>query len=100
MTSIDFAYNLRYVMIRVGGALWGLFTYLDHEREVARNAADQEKHDEATRTVEARQPFLKKQLDLYFEAAQTTGKLVTLAPDAEEWKELERRFWELYWSEL
>jgi hypothetical protein len=86
------------VLTVVVGALWGLYTYLAHEREVAQSNTSQERR--ATRNVEARKPFLEKQLALYFEAAQVLGKMVTITPDAGEWPGVERRFWELYWSEL
>lgn len=49
---------------------------------------------------EAQQPFLKKQLELYFETAEVIGKLVTLDQTQSEWKVAETRYWALYWSEL
>lgn len=88
------------VLTVVGGALWGLYTYLDHQKEAQRLLAIEVRKDAITRTVEARKPFLEKQLALYFETAQVAGKIVTLTPTDDEWKGVERRFWELYWSEL
>ncbi|HEX6829930.1 MAG TPA: hypothetical protein VF090_00105 [Methyloceanibacter sp.] len=84
----------------VGGALWGLYAYFDNQREAQEAAARQAEHDGQSRLIEAQRPFLVKQLDLYFETAQIAGKLVSLDPASEEWRESERRYWALYWSEL
>jgi hypothetical protein len=88
------------VLTVVGGALWGLFTYVDHQKEMAGQAAQQENKQTAARLLEAQRPFLEKQLALYFETAQVAGKLVTLKPGSTEWDNNETRFWQLYWSEL
>ena len=88
------------VLTVVIGALWGLYTYLSHETEAAQTLTLQAQKDAKTREIESRRPFLKKQLALYFETAVVIGKMVTITPDVEEWSGVERRFWELYWSEL
>ena len=88
------------VLTVVVGALWGLYTFIDHQKEVAREADRQQSQQAATRLLEAQKPFLEKQLALYFEAAQVVGKLVTLKPGDTEWGSNENRFWQLYWSEL
>ncbi|TWB93209.1 hypothetical protein FBZ93_111248 [Bradyrhizobium macuxiense] len=89
------------VLTVVGGAIWALTTFLAHERDTARDLAQQVDKEAKTRAIEARQPFLKKQLSLYYEAASVAGKLVSLSsPNEPEWHDSERRFWELYWSEL
>lgn len=88
------------VLTVVVGSLWALYTYLAHQQEVQSAAAVQAQKEAATRLIEARKPFLEKQLALYFETAQITGKLATITPDTGEWEGVERRFWELYWSEL
>jgi hypothetical protein len=88
------------VLTVVVGALWGLYTFIDHQKEVAREADRQQSQQAATRLLEAQKPFLEKQLALYFEAAQVVGKLVTLKPGDTEWGNNENRFWQLYWSEL
>jgi hypothetical protein len=66
----------------VGAALWALFQFI------------------ATRRLQARQPFLTKQLELYFRAASVVGQFAILKPENEEWRKNEEIFWELYWSEL
>lgn len=88
------------VLTVVGGALWGLYTYLDHQKGAQRDAARQSEQEATTRRIEAQKPFLEKQLALYFEAAQVAGKLTTLKPAEDGWDANERRFWQLYWSEL
>lgn len=65
----------------LGGA-WTIIAYVD------------------TQLLQARQPFLTKQLELYDETLKEVGKLVTLPRDHEEWVKSELRFWQLYWSEL
>ena len=88
------------VLTVVVGALWALYTYLDHQKEVRQEAARQADKDAVTRRIEVQKPFLEKQLALYFEAAQVAGRLVSLKPGVGSWSENENRFWELYWSEL
>ena len=88
------------VLTVVGGALWGLYTYLDHQKDAQRQAAIQAEKDNATRRIEVRKPFLEKQLALYFETAQIAGRLATLTPESKFWPDTEGRFWALYWSEL
>lgn len=46
-----------------------------------------------------REPFLKKQMDLVFEASDTVSTLAN-ATDAESWKKARARFWVLYWGPL
>jgi hypothetical protein len=88
-------------MTAIIGGLWIVFTYLDHQQDAQNAAASRAKQEASTRRIEAQRPFLEKQLSLYFETAQVTGRLVTLSPDDEkEWQRIESRFWSLYWSEL
>jgi hypothetical protein len=88
------------VLTVVAGGLWGLFTYIDHQKEVQRQSTAESERNAATRRIEAQKPFLEKQLALYFEAAQVAGKLVTLDVKSSDWQSAEQRFWALYWSEL
>lgn len=46
-----------------------------------------------------REPFLRKQLDLVFEASETVSRLANLT-DTNEWKKAKDRFWVLYWGPL
>jgi hypothetical protein len=68
--------------ISLVGAAWTLYQYI------------------VTRRIEVRQPFLNKQLELYFKAASVVGNFAKIKPNTEEWKKNESDFWELYWSEL
>ena len=99
------------VLSVVAGALWGLYTYLDHQKtaraetEAARQqqaaaGRAQAERDSRTRLIEAQKPFLDRQLALYFQTAQTVGRLVTEAWPSDDWENDRRRFWQLYWSEL
>lgn len=49
--------------------------------------------------VEARQPFLTRQLELYGEAAKVAARIAT-TDDEKELGEATTRFWQLYWGEL
>jgi hypothetical protein len=46
-----------------------------------------------------RQPFLQKQLELSFQAAETAAKLAT-ETDPAEWEKARTTFWRLYWGPL
>jgi hypothetical protein len=81
------------VLTAVIGGLWGLITYLDNQRRTAEKESQ-------TLLIQAQQPFLQKQLSLYFETSTIVGKLVTEDPHSESWKASDGRFWALYWSEL
>jgi hypothetical protein len=59
----------------VTAAVWALFQYI------------------ATRRLEARQPFLNKQLELYFKAASMVGQFAISKPESEEWTKNENVFW-------
>ena len=88
----------------VAGGLWVAFTYLDHQREAPKQQEEQSIRDNRTRLLEARKPFIDKQLALYIETAQIAGKLVSTltsyAIPEEEWRAASRRFEQLYWTEL
>ncbi len=88
------------VLTAVAGGIWGLFVYIDNEREARLQDLKNAAATNRTRLIEARQPFLQKQLDLYFETAKILGDLVSADPDSDLWHKSERRFWALYWSEL
>lgn len=105
---LDVASKLLPVLVAVGGGLWALFTYIDHAKEVRRSEEAEAKRQEQTRLVEAQKPFLEKQLSLYFEAVQVTGRIVVSFRRFREvalWEDTDlasarARFWQLYWSEL
>jgi hypothetical protein len=46
-----------------------------------------------------REPFLKEQLKLVFEASETVAKLANVT-DPKTWQEARTRFWVLYWGPL
>ena len=74
--------------VAVGGLLWGITSFLITSRMQAE-----------TRQLEARKPFLERQLTLYTKATQNAAILATSSdPDAIE--DARQIFWELYWGEL
>jgi hypothetical protein len=88
------------VATTVGGALWGLWLYIDHKNEVRESEREQHQREARSRLIEGQKPFLELQLRLYFEAAEVTGNLVTETVDSPEWNMALKRFWALYWSKL
>jgi hypothetical protein len=46
-----------------------------------------------------KEPFLRKQLELSFEASDVAARLATES-DPEEWEEARKSFWRLYWGTL
>ena len=99
------------VLTVVGGALWGLFTYLGQAKETAKTQAASEQNlaierkgqserESRTRLIEAQKPFLDKQLALYLETSQVVGRLVAESLYWTNWDTYRQRFEELYWSEL
>jgi hypothetical protein len=74
--------------VAVGSLLWGVTSFLITSRIQAE-----------TRQLEARKPFLERQLTLYTKATQNAAILATSSdPDANE--AARQIFWELYWGEL
>jgi hypothetical protein len=74
----------------VVGGLWVAYIYLRDKRQA-----------EIARSIEARAPFLARQLELYFEAASVAGRLATItARSGAEWQKERARFDELFWTEL
>jgi hypothetical protein len=71
---------------------------LTREMEAEKLAATRQKGVEI-RSVEAKKPFLDRQLALYAEASQVAAKIAT-SMDAKELESSQKRFWELYWGEL
>jgi hypothetical protein len=88
------------VLTAVVGALWGLFVYIDNENSARLQETRNAEAANRARLIEAQQPFLQKQLALYFETAKVLGDIASTHPDSAEWQAAERRFWALFWSEL
>jgi hypothetical protein len=75
-------------LVAVGSLFWGVTTFLITSR-----------HQSETRLLEARKPFLDRQLTLYTEATQTAAILAT-SENPVELEKARRTFWELYWGNL
>ena len=88
-------------MVAAGSAIWIVLTYLRQQKESRRQRLEQAEKDNITRMFEARKPFNDKQLALYSEVAQVTGRLVTSSNyTSPEWTKNVRRFEQLFWTEL
>ena len=70
------------------GFLWGVIQYFATQKALA-----------GTREIEARKPFLERQLKLYTEATQAAATLAT-SRNPLEVAAASDRFWSLYWGEL
>jgi hypothetical protein len=88
--KLDAEKILKYIgaLVTLGGFLWGITSFLITARIEAE-----------TRSLDARKPFLEKQLALYTEATQVVSVLAT-SEDADALAKNRQRFWELYVGEL
>ncbi|HXG23739.1 MAG TPA: hypothetical protein VNJ09_04220 [Chthonomonadales bacterium] len=87
-------------LIMAGVAIATYNSTANQQREsLAASAQRQRESFAATARKERQQPFLQKQLELYFEASQTTAVLAT-SHDKTAWAKAYNRFWELYWGNL
>jgi hypothetical protein len=84
----------------VGGAMWGLYTYIDHHEAEARLQAVQNAKEAKVRVFEASKPFFEKMLAGYAETARLLGTLVTADPSSPRWVEAADRYLELTHGEL
>jgi predicted DNA-binding WGR domain protein len=85
----------------VGSAVWIAYTYFDRQREAHTQQLLQLEKENKTRMLEARKPFNDRQLALYSEVSQVTGRIVTSTNFSNgEWAANVVRFWQLFWTEL
>ncbi len=89
-------------MTAIVGGIWVAYTYLDHQKEARIEQEEQTKRENTARLLEARKPFIDKQLELYLRTAKVAGALVSVNTDIPraEWMKTFREFEELYWTEL
>jgi hypothetical protein len=88
------------IIVVIASGLWVAYTYFTDRARDRDKEIEQSKRDSTVALINAQQPFLKKQLELYFETSRVVAILATAVPDSDEWRASEKRFWELYWSEL
>jgi hypothetical protein len=86
-------------MTAIVGGLWIVFTYLENQKIVEQQRSDQLRQQWRAQLIEARKPFLERQLKVYFDAANAIGKLV-VGMQTPEWDKAHDRFQELYWSDV
>jgi hypothetical protein len=85
----------------LGSALWIAFTYFAHQKEARALQLEQAQKENQTRMLEARKPFVQRQLELYTETSQVAGRVVTLFKIGnQEWESSVKRFYQLFWTEL
>jgi hypothetical protein len=99
------------LLATIGAGLWVVLTYVwqQHDanlKDLQNRVALQEKaitemtETARVRLIEAQKPFLDRQLQLYFDAVATAGKLVTLEHSDPDWQKAKQRYEQLYWAEL
>ena len=59
-----------------------------------------QKREAETRRLQAREPFLRRQLELYAEATRAASRIAHPSGIEKSDAEARQRFWELYWGEL
>jgi hypothetical protein len=88
------------VLTAVVGALWGLYVFMDQQKHIADQANSELQKGHALRLIEARKPFLEKQLAVYFDITHVAGELVAIGdPASKNWDPLKQRFLTLYLAE-
>ncbi len=99
----DFVKVLSIAVIPAFGAMFGVFQYLDGKnRAIVVNFEKLEQDTKAQlRDIrwEAQKPFLRRQMELCFEASAVASTLAT-SNDQKVWTETKSRFYQLYWGEL
>jgi hypothetical protein len=80
------------VLTLVGGALWGLYTYIDHEQKAATLRLAQEEKEGRLRAFEAAKPFFNKMLAGFTESARLIGILRTIDISDPQWNDTEQKF--------
>lgn len=88
------------VLVALAGGIWAVITYIDKQSVARLEEARIAEQEAQTRLLEAQQPFLERQLDLYFETSEVLGRLAMADPGSDVFSTAEDRFWALYWSEL
>jgi len=87
-------------MTAVVGGLWVLFTYVDHQHEIERDAAAHAKQELQARWVEARRPFLERQFQAYLDATMLVGRIQNSNIDKPDWRTYIDSLWRLSFGEL
>jgi len=89
-------------MTAIVGGLWVAFTYLQQQNDARIAQGEQTRKENIARLLQARKPFIDKQLELYVKTAQVAGILVSANTDVkrEDWLKKFREFEQLYWTEL
>lgn len=87
------------LVIAALGFVWGVYQYFQGQKVRAEQVKLDQDREAVQRRIEARRPFLERQLALYTEATNAAATIATSA-DATAVAAAHSRFWELYWGEL
>ena len=87
------------LVIAALGFVWGVYQYFQGQKVRADQVKLDQDREAVQRRIEARRPFLEKQLGLYTEATNAAATIATSA-DTAALAKARTRFWELYWGEL
>jgi hypothetical protein len=98
--TFNFVDNWLKIVVLITSGLWVAYTYFTDRESDRKKEIEQSKRESTVALINAQQPFLTKQLELYFETSRVVAILATAVPGSDEWRAKEKRFWELYWSEL
>jgi hypothetical protein len=99
--TVDLLKALGPTFATLGSAIWIVYKYFEDRREARAQQLAQADRENTTRMFEARKPFNDRQLALYTEVSQVTGRIVTTTDfDSPEWNANILRFRQLFWTEL
>ena len=87
------------LVIAALGFVWGVYQYFQGQKVRAEQVKLDQDREAVQRRIEARRPFLEKQLALYTEATHAAATIAT-STDATAIATAQTRFRELYWGEL
>ena len=87
------------LVIAALGFVWGVYQYFQGQKVRAEQVKLDQDREAVQRRIEARRPFLEKQLALYTEATHAAATIAT-STDATAIATAHTRFRELYWGEL
>jgi hypothetical protein len=87
------------LIIAALGFVWGVYQYFQGQKVRAEQIKLDQDREAVQRRIEARRPFLEKQLTLYTEASIAAATIAT-SNDAAAIAKAKTRFHELYWGEL
>jgi hypothetical protein len=86
------------VITLVVGSLWGLYTYIDHQKSEALLAREQSDKEINLRIFELRKSLYEREDTTNFEIGDVVGKLLVFEISSPVWGTAYQRYWEIYWG--